>query len=93
MTPSRGAAFAREAHLWIEASQMAMPNRRIEAPWQRLLDGAKLVSIPEGDEFETIKEVIWRGTEEQCIEFAEAMGVRELNRKEMQDALRARSDC
>ncbi|CAE6412483.1 unnamed protein product [Rhizoctonia solani] len=93
MVPSRGAAFAREAHLWVEASQMAMPNRRVEAPWQRLLDGAKLVSIPEGVEIEAAKEAIWRASDEECAEFAEAIGVRGLDRKEMQDALRARSDC
>lgn len=93
MTPSRGATFAYEAHLWLEASQMAMPNRRVEAPWQRLLDGAKLVSIREGDEFENAKRAIWNGGEEECGNFAEALGIRSLSRKEMQDALRARSDC
>ncbi|CUA72365.1 RINT1-like protein [Rhizoctonia solani] len=93
MVPSRGTVFAREAHLWIEASQMAMPNRRVEAPWQRLLDAAKLVSIPEGIEFEAAKDAVWRASDEQCAEFAEAIGVRSLDRKEMQDALRARSDC
>ncbi|CAE7218412.1 unnamed protein product [Rhizoctonia solani] len=93
MSPSRGLIFAREAHLWVEASQMAMPNRRVEAPWQRLLDGAKLVSIPKGSEFEAAKDAIWRASDEQCTEFAEAIGVRSLDRKEMQDALRARSDC
>lgn len=71
---------------------MAMPNRRVEAAWQRLLDGAKLVSIREGDEFENAKRAIWSGTEEECANFAEGLGVRSLNRKEMQDALRARSD-
>ncbi|KAG8730619.1 hypothetical protein FRC11_006279 [Ceratobasidium sp. 423] len=93
MSPSRGVVFAREARLWVEASQMAMPNRRVEAPWQRLLDGAKLVSIPEGAEFEAAKDAIWRASDEQCAEFAEAIGIRSLDRKEMQDALRARSDC
>lgn len=93
MAPSRGAIFAREVHLWVEASQVAMPNRRVEAPWQRLLDGAKLVSIPEGTEFEAAKNAIWRASDEQCAEFAEAIDVRGLNRKEMQEALRARSDC
>ncbi|KAJ1310280.1 hypothetical protein OPQ81_007020 [Rhizoctonia solani] len=93
MVPSRGAVFAREVQLWIEASQMALPNHRVEAPWQRLLDGAKLVSIPEGAEFEAAKEAIWRASDDQCAEFAEAIGIRGLNRKEMQDALRARSDC
>lgn len=72
---------------------MAMPNRRVEAPWQRLLDGARLVAIKEGEEFGVAKRAVWDGTEEQCTEFAEAIGVKSLNRKEMQDALRARSDC
>lgn len=71
---------------------MAMPNRRVEAPWQRLLDGARLVAIKEGEEFEVAKQVVWNGTEEQCAEFAEAIGVKSLSRPEMQDALRARSD-
>ncbi|KDN49481.1 hypothetical protein RSAG8_02183, partial [Rhizoctonia solani AG-8 WAC10335] len=93
MAPSRGVVFAREAHWWVEASQMAMPNRRVDAPWQRLLDGAKLVSIPEGAEFEAAKDAIWRASDDQCAEFAEAIGVRSLDRKEMQDALRTRSDC
>lgn len=79
--------------MWVEASQVAMPNRRVEAPWQRLLDGARLVSIPEGEQFENAKHAVWNGTEEQCNVFAEAVGVKSLNRKEMQDALRARSDC
>ncbi|EUC67173.1 RINT-1 family protein [Rhizoctonia solani AG-3 Rhs1AP] len=92
MIPSRGVVFAREAHLWVEASQLAMPNRRVEGPWQRLLDGARLVSIPEGADFEAAKDTIWRASNEQCAEFAEAIGVRSLDRKEMQDALRARSD-
>ncbi|KAF8602692.1 hypothetical protein BDV93DRAFT_523797 [Ceratobasidium sp. AG-I] len=93
LTPSRGAAFAREARLWVEASQMAMPNRRVEAPWQRLLDGARLVAIKEGEEFEAARWALWDGTEEQCKAFAEAIGVKTLDRKEMKDALRARSDC
>ncbi|KAL5636018.1 hypothetical protein ACGC1H_004731 [Rhizoctonia solani] len=92
MVPSRGVVFGREAHLWVEASQMAMPNRRVEGPWQRLLESAKLVSIPEGADFEAAKDAVWRASDEQCAEFAEAMGVRSLDRKEMQDALRARSD-
>ncbi|KAG8693863.1 hypothetical protein FRC09_010241, partial [Ceratobasidium sp. 395] len=92
LTPARGAAFAREAGLWIEASQMAMPNRRVEAPWQRLLDGARLVAIRQGEEFEAAKNVLWNGTEEQCAEFAEAVDIKALNRGEMQDVLRARSD-
>ncbi|KAF8744205.1 RINT-1 / TIP-1 family, partial [Rhizoctonia solani] len=93
IVPSRGAVFAREVHLWIEASQMAMPNRRVEAAWQRLIDSAKLVSIPEGPEFEAAKNAVWRASDEQCTEFAELIGVRSLSRKDMQDALRARSDC
>ncbi|KAF8758327.1 RINT-1 / TIP-1 family [Rhizoctonia solani] len=93
IVPSRGAVFAREVHLWIEASQMAMPNRRVEAAWQRLIDSAKLVSIPEGPEFEAAKNAVWRASDEQCVEFAELIGVKSLSRKDMQDALRARSDC
>ncbi|KAG9103847.1 hypothetical protein FRC06_007525 [Ceratobasidium sp. 370] len=92
LTPARGVAFAREASLWVEASQMAMPNRRVEAPWQRLLDGARLVAIKQGEDFEAAKNVLWDGTEEQCSEFAEAVGVKGLSRQEMQDALKVRSD-
>jgi hypothetical protein len=92
LTPSHGAVFAREVGLWVEASRMAMPGRRIEAPWQRLLDGARLVAISRGEDFEAAKGVVWNGTEEQCAEFAEAIGVKVLSRSEMQDALRARSD-
>ncbi|KAG8748050.1 hypothetical protein FRC10_009802 [Ceratobasidium sp. 414] len=92
LTPARGVAFAREAGLWVEASQMALPNRRVDAPWQRLLDGARLVAIKQGEDFEAAKDVLWNGTEEQWSEFAEAIGVKGLSRQEMQDALRARSD-
>ncbi|CAE6408530.1 unnamed protein product, partial [Rhizoctonia solani] len=74
MIPSRGTVFAREVCLWVEASQMAMPNRRVEAPWQRLLDGAKLVSIPEGPEFEAAKNAAWRASDEQFAEFTETIG-------------------
>ncbi|KAG9127939.1 hypothetical protein FRC07_007177 [Ceratobasidium sp. 392] len=93
LTPARGVAFARETALWIEASQMAMPNRRVEAPWQRLLDGAKLVAIKEGEEFEAAKNVVWKGSEEQFAEFVGAMGIKNLGREDIQAALRARSDC
>ncbi|KDQ20405.1 hypothetical protein BOTBODRAFT_183196 [Botryobasidium botryosum FD-172 SS1] len=93
-TEQTGKAFAEETKLWLQTSEMGLGGsaRRPELPWASLTDSAAIVSIG-ADSIQRVIRAVFEGDEEAFGNVREELGIRELSRAEMQDALRAREEC
>lgn len=93
-TEQTGRLFVEEAKLWIQTSGMALGGsvRRPELPWASLVDAAAIVAIA-GNEFQPIVRAAFEGDDQAFDKIKEDMGIRTLDRSEMQAALRARAEC
>ena len=67
MSERDGRTVLEEANLWVEASRMAMmpaQMRRVDGPWERLLDAGKVLSLS-GEAFNKFVSAVKYGSNEE----------------------------
>lgn len=67
--------------------------RRVDVPWQDLLEAARLASIPEGPSFVALVQIAWHSSADECVQKFDEAGVQRLSREEVKEVLSARLDC
>lgn len=65
--------------------------RRVEGPWEQLLDAGRLLSLEE-DAFQRMVHAVRLGNDEQYQQLAEAIGISEMNTDEILAVLSVRED-
>ncbi|KAG8901204.1 hypothetical protein FRB99_005478, partial [Tulasnella sp. 403] len=97
-SPTEGKTFKDECAMWVEASRLALANggdaslvRRVELPWQGLLDVAAVVGMPE-EMFTQAMHIVYNGSDAGVDSLMTELGVRGLKREDIQALLKARTD-
>ncbi|EJD04214.1 uncharacterized protein FOMMEDRAFT_167449 [Fomitiporia mediterranea MF3/22] len=94
LSPREGRLFLEEAELWVQACRTAMaPSglRRVEGPWERLLEAGRLLSL-EGEPFHQMVNAVRLGDDKQYQQLAEVIGMTEMNADEVLPVLSVRED-
>ncbi|KAL5534489.1 hypothetical protein ACEPAG_951 [Sanghuangporus baumii] len=94
MSLKQGRAVLEEANLWVEACRMATGSsglRRVEGPWERLLEAGRLLSLEE-EAFQQMVNVARFGDDRQYEVLTEAVGISEMNTNDILAVLNARED-
>lgn len=83
-----------EAQLWLQCCRQAAGKvvRRVDVPWQDLLEATRLVNTPEGPSFTALVEVAWHSSADQYIQKIEEAGVQRLSREQVKEVLSSRLD-
>lgn len=98
LTLAEGKNIVAECELWMETCQAALSgssNRaRVEAPWSRLLEGARLVAA-EGEVWDNLVDgTFGTGDDEEWEALVEEMvGICEISREHVAQVLQSRVDC
>lgn len=66
--------------------------RRVDVPWQDLLEAARLASIPKGPSFVALVQIAWHSSAGECVQKFEEAGVQRLGREQVKEVLSARLD-
>ena len=95
LTEQNGQTIEAEAQLWLQGCRQAVGKavRRVDVPWQDLLEAAKLVSTPKGPSFIALVEIAWHSSTDECTQKFEEVGVHRLSREQVKEVLSARLDC
>ncbi|KAH8120467.1 TIP-1 family-domain-containing protein [Phellopilus nigrolimitatus] len=93
MNSLEGRVILDETRLWVETSRMALGGsvRRVEGPWERLLEAGRLLSL-EGDAFERAVNAVRLGKEGEYEKLVETVGIGEMSNEEVMDVLSVRED-
>jgi hypothetical protein len=91
-------SIAAECELWVETCHAALSNtagkNRIEAPWLKLLQAGRLLSLNGQSWQQVVEETFCFGSDdawEECM--MEVIGLCETSREEVVAVLRLREDC
>lgn len=98
LTTAQGRVICAECELWVETCRAVLSGpsgrARVEAPWLRLLEGARLVAA-EGSVWQKLVDVTFGMGDD--VEWEEvmygALGISEMAREEVMQVLRTREDC
>jgi hypothetical protein len=94
LTEQNGQTIEAEAQLWLQCCRQVVEKvvRRVDIPWQDLLEAARLVSIPEGPSYTGLVQIAWHSSAEECVQKFEEAGVQRLSREQVKEVLSARLD-
>lgn len=98
LTIAQGRTVCAECELWVETCQSALAassgRARIEVPWLRLLEAARLVAV-DGEAFQKLVSATFGMNDDvQWESLVEgAVGICEMNREDVGQILRTREDC
>jgi len=83
-----------EVELWLQCCKQAVGKvvRRVDVPWQDLLEAVRLVSIPEGSPFTALVQIAWHSSDDEYVQKFEEVGVQRLSREQVKEVLSARLD-
>jgi hypothetical protein len=84
-----------EAQLWLQCCRQAVGKvvRRVDVPWQDLLEAARLVSIPEGPSSTALVQIAWHSSTDEYAQKFEEAGIQRLSQEQVKEVLSARLDC
>jgi len=83
-----------EAQLWLQCCRQAVGKvvRRVDVPWQDLMEAAGLISTPKGPSFTALVQIAWHSSADDYVQKFEEAGVQRLSREQAKEVLSARLD-
>lgn len=80
--------------LWLRCCRQVVEKvvRRVDVPWQDLLEAARLATIPKGPSFIALVQIAWHSSADEYVQKFEEVGVQRLSREQVKEVLSARLD-
>ncbi|KIJ45675.1 hypothetical protein M422DRAFT_227406 [Sphaerobolus stellatus SS14] len=94
LSATEAKGIAEEVLLWVQACQLTVARvvRKVDGPWARLLDAAKLLALDE-EHFRSAVSKIFNAGLQDVENVQDELEISELDLAEMKNVIRLRNDC